>query len=315
MLVFLQHMMCQRDTSSTVTHTETMSIARELKFPILDFNVDDDDDDLVKRFIDALTKIGFVAIRFKSDIVEQTKRQAKKALSVEIKTMIDHHPRKGLSPYKSENFACLLGQKAKNDKVVKYRYVIGNSDETPLDRSLKTCFEEMCKVSKRVLRLLAKGLKLRDENYWISSQENISTLTANYYPSLLEDDEDFDMQVHTDVDFMTLVSSDRPGLEIEWSDRKTWVQAPYGPNMFILNVADALSEWPGLTKMFKSTKHRVMCPIRGKDRISLAFFVAPHPSTKMCNPYEANHDDAITYKKWRRKRIARALKALRTCGD
>ena len=219
-----------------------------------------------------------------------------------------HHPRKGYSPYESENFACLLGRKRPNDRVVKYRYV-NSEPESELDETLKTCFDLMKSISERVLRILAKGLKLK-EDYWISTQENVSTLTANYYPCREEDDE-LDMQEHTDVDFITLVCSDEEGLEIEWSDG-TWTKAPFGSDVLILNVADALSEWPGLSGTFRSTRHRVKCSSSSTGRISLAFFVAPHPRTKMCDPFDGSKSEGtLTYKKWRRRRIARALKALK----
>ena len=305
-------------------------------FPLLDFRCDEkDDESMIKSLIHSLSNIGFVAIKIshkQASIVKKTQSFAKRTFNPSIhltnndfknspffnnkteeldslkKTDKDHHhPRKGYSPYESENFACLLGRKRPNDRVIKYRYV-NSEPESELDDTLKTCFEMMKSISERVLRMLAKGLKLK-EDYWISSQENVSTLTANYYPCREEDDE-LDMQEHTDVDFITLVCSDEEGLEIEWSDG-TWTKAPFGSDVLILNVADALSEWPGLSGTFRSTRHRVKCSSSSTGRLSLAFFVAPHPRTKMCDPFEGESEDTLTYKKWRRRRIARALKALK----
>ena len=283
------------------------------RIPILDFR--EDSLKISASLLESLSKIGFVAIKLPSQsasIIEKTFSITKRSLSSsDTLSKKTHHPRKGLSPYESENFACLLGKRRPNDRVVKFRYV-NSEPKSELEMQMKSCFEEMKKISHRVLRLLAKALKLR-EDYWISSQENVSTLTANFYPCM-EDDDEFDMQEHTDVDFITLVCSDEEGLEIEWCDG-TWIKAPFGSDILILNVADALSEWPGLSGTFRSTKHRVKCASGSRGRISLAFFVAPHPNTKMCNPFTSVDGDAsvdtITYKKWRRRRIARALKALK----
>ena len=71
------------------------------------------------------------------------------------------------------------------------------------------------------------------------------------------------------------------GLQIHTQDGG-WVDAPYDPAAFTVNIGDLMARWTG--DRWRSTRHRVLPPspdAPAEDLVSLVFF------------YEANHDAVV----------------------
>jgi len=214
---------------------------------------------------------------------------------------------------------------------------------------MKQYYAAMELLANRLLRLLAIAAGIKDPAFWTGClKDHVSTLTCNCYPAMpravlqghaeasvrqeavASTNSDLRMQAHTDVDMITILAQDTnevaaPGLQVRspcptllgrkgsGNQDAGWVHVPYERNMLIVNVGDALSQWPGLVGRWRSTEHRVLMPSKrmnsmttliksgsevsnprsnrtvfAKSKIparhSLAYFVAPHPHTIMVPP-------------------------------
>lgn len=79
---------------------------------------------------------------------------------------------------------------------------------------------------------------------------------------------------HTDYGFLTILAQDRVGgLQIQRVDG-SWIDAPYVPGSFILNIGDILARWTN--DRFNSTPHRVINRSDRLDRYSIAMFFDPN---------------------------------------
>jgi isopenicillin N synthase-like dioxygenase len=88
---------------------------------------------------------------------------------------------------------------------------------------------------------------------------------------------------HTDFGTVTVLDREpgTGGLQVYTMDGR-WVDAPYDPDAFTINIGDALARWTG--DRWRSTRHRVLAPAVSapdEDLVSLIFF------------YEADHDAVI----------------------
>ena len=53
-----------------------------------------------------------------------------------------------------------------------------------------------------------------------------------------------------------------------------WVDVPPVPGAFVVNIGDLLEQWTN--GVFKSTRHRVVNQVAGRERYSCAFFTSPN---------------------------------------
>ncbi|KAI9797073.1 MAG: hypothetical protein M1833_005678 [Piccolia ochrophora] len=158
------------------------------------------------------------------------------------------------------------------------------------------CFE----AARRILRAMAMGLGLADENYFLRYHTGInSQLRLLHYPSIpakeLETESLARMPAHSDWSSLTMLfQDDCGGLEVEDPHKKgTFMAAQPLENSLIMNVGDCLMRWSN--DFLKSTLHRVTLPpfetsFTGPDRItrerySIPYFVTPDPDTMIeCLP-------------------------------
>ena len=89
---------------------------------------------------------------------------------------------------------------------------------------------------------------------------------------------------HTDFGAITLLLQDAVGgLEVLDKRTETWHTVPPVEGAFIVNIGDLMQRWTN--NRYKSTMHRVITPLSGKDRYSCAFFVyGPLEHTVECIP-------------------------------
>ncbi|EIN10878.1 Clavaminate synthase-like protein [Punctularia strigosozonata HHB-11173 SS5] len=194
-------------------------------------------------------------------------------------------------------------------KDIKESYEIGsdNDDEQPniwLPEEVLPCFRSLTtdlywkcfEIAKDILRLLARGLGLEDEDYFVKLHSgNYNQLRLLHYPPVpagdIESHKSSRMPAHTDWCTMTMLfQDDCGGLEVEVPNNPgVFVPAPPIKDALIMNVGDLLMRWSN--DYLKSIHHRVGLPptdfgdrFTGPDRMtrarySIPYFVAPDPRT------------------------------------
>lgn len=151
------------------------------------------------------------------------------------------------------------------------------------------CFEACSKLTLRVLLAIARGLKMKDVNYFVRCHADIarpgdktmSCLRLLKYPQLLSLADVKPNQVrlgeHTDYGSITLLfQRDIGGLQVKSPDGQ-WIDAVPMANTVVVNIADLLQRWTA--DRLLSTSHRVMIPEDERERLkvrrSLVFFANP----------------------------------------
>ncbi len=104
----------------------------------------------------------------------------------------------------------------------------------------------------------------------------------------------FGVHPHTDYGFLTILAQDQVGgLQVRRVDG-SWIDAPYIPDTFVLNVGDMLARWTN--DEFNSTPHRVVAPAVLTDRCSIAFFFDPNIEAHIaCMPRFTSADRPAKY--------------------
>jgi isopenicillin N synthase-like dioxygenase len=129
-----------------------------------------------------------------------------------------------------------------------------------------------------LIRLFAVALG-RDEHFFDDKiDNNMSTLTANYYYPLSAPPLPGQLRKgpHTDWGTLTILYQDEVGgLEVERKGHG-WRSVPYTEGSFVVNIGDLMAFWTG--GRWVSTMHRVRNPSAGRAqaRISIPFFHMPN---------------------------------------
>ncbi|KAL4874335.1 hypothetical protein BJY04DRAFT_225125 [Aspergillus karnatakaensis] len=166
-------------------------------------------------------------------------------------------------------------------------------------------------LGKEILRALALGLNLEDEEYLArkhSGQDNQLRL-LHYLPvpaADLENERVSRCAAHTDWSSITMLFQDGcGGLEVEDVSRPgNFVPAPPVKNSIIMNVGDLLQRWSN--DRLRSTNHRVGLPplsdrIEGPDRVtrerySIPYFMSPDDEAVIeCIPSCMSEDQPAKY--------------------
>jgi len=88
---------------------------------------------------------------------------------------------------------------------------------------------------------------------------------------------------HTDWGSITILAQDGAGgLELQTA-AGDWIKALPIPGTFVVNLGDLLARWTN--DLYRSTPHRVINNLSGRDRYSLALFLDPHYDARIeCLP-------------------------------
>jgi isopenicillin N synthase-like dioxygenase len=147
--------------------------------------------------------------------------------------------------------------------------------------------EGMCRAYAEAVRTLyyelldicAAALGLAPGWFTKRAQRSSHTFNINRYPPLTETgppkDGQFRIAPHTDWGILTILDR-QPGyggLQVQAPDG-SWMDAPYVPDAFTVNVGDLLARWTG--DRWRSTRHRVLPPAAeapDEDLISLIMFL------------------------------------------
>jgi len=146
----------------------------------------------------------------------------------------------------------------------------------------------MTTVSRELLGLCAAALELPDDPLGALARHPTWTFNINRYPPLTEVGTplpgQFRIGPHTDFGTVTVLDREpgAGGLQVDVEGRG-WVDAPYDPDAFTVNIGDLLAHWTGLR--WRSGRHRVLPPQADaphEELVSLVFF------------FELDHDALVT---------------------
>ena len=124
----------------------------------------------------------------------------------------------------------------------------------------------MTTVSRDLLRLCADAWAVPPDSLAALAQHPTWTFNINRYPPLTEVGPplpgQFRIGPHTDFGTVTVLDREpgAGGLQIDIEGRG-WVDAPYDPDAFTVNIGDLLAHWTGLR--WRSGRHRVLPPQAG----------------------------------------------------
>ncbi|MFG2968743.1 isopenicillin N synthase family dioxygenase [Streptomyces sp. NPDC048288] len=94
------------------------------------------------------------------------------------------------------------------------------------------------------------------------------------YPGRAPVGDDQGVGVHKDYGFLTLLLTDEvPGLQVETPDGQGFIDVPYLPGAFVVNLGELLEV--ATNGYLKATNHRVVSPPGARERFSAPFFYNP----------------------------------------
>ncbi|NIH84009.1 isopenicillin N synthase family dioxygenase [Amycolatopsis granulosa] len=133
---------------------------------------------------------------------------------------------------------------------------------------------EALRVSREVLRALAASLG-QDEGYfdeWFDA-EAATHVKIIRYPGRVREDADQGVGSHKDYGYLALLQQDEVGgLQVQAADG-SWIDAVPVPGSFVFNIGEMLEIATG--GYLTATRHRVVSPPAGVERLSVPFFLGP----------------------------------------
>ncbi|MFD8499865.1 isopenicillin N synthase family dioxygenase [Amycolatopsis sp. NPDC059657] len=143
-------------------------------------------------------------------------------------------------------------------------------------------------LSDELLTIFAAALDLPADHFTRHTGHPTYTFNINWYPPMTHvgtpEPDQFRIGPHTDFGTVTILDRQAGvgGLQVYTSDGR-WVDAPFDPDAFTVNIGDLMARWTG--DRWRSTRHRVLPPDASapdEDLVSLIFF------------YETDHDARIS---------------------
>lgn len=161
---------------------------------------------------------------------------------------------------------------------------------TEFQRAGEAYYRAMERLGSHLMELFAEALELPTSWFADKFDHHFSILSSIYYP--VQDKEPLPGQLragaHTDYGSLTILApSDAPGgLQVR-TRSGLWVDVPFVPGAFVINIGDMMQRWTN--ERWVSNLHRVVNPgsnsaVR-KPRQSIAFFMHPnHDASIECIP-------------------------------
>ncbi|MEO3783874.1 2-oxoglutarate and iron-dependent oxygenase domain-containing protein [Actinocorallia sp. B10E7] len=156
--------------------------------------------------------------------------------------------------------------------------------ETPgLRVLLEDYLGRMRALADELLRLCAAALELPPDFFTSRTGHPSYTLNLNWYPPIpvtgVPEPGQFRIGPHTDFGTVTILDREpgTGGLQV-WSEENGWVDAPFVPGSFTINIGDLLARWTG--ERWKSNRHRVLPPDASapdEELVSLVYFYETDP--------------------------------------
>lgn len=160
--------------------------------------------------------------------------------------------------------------------------------EVPALRSALTDYlARMRTLSDDLMSICAAALGLPDDHFAAYLRHPTFGFNLNWYPARKRvgapAEGQYRIGPHTDFGTVTVLDREPGlgGLQVYTVDGR-WVDAPYDPDSFTINIGDLMARWTG--DRWRSTRHRVLAPPADapeEELLSLVYF------------YEADHDAVI----------------------
>ncbi len=149
------------------------------------------------------------------------------------------------------------------------------------EKALRAYYAGMSALAATILRIFAAALDLPGDFFESKTDKHISTLRLTHYPALMSAPNAGEERsgAHTDTGALTILRiDDAPGGLQVCSREGKWINVPYVPGTFVINIADMMMAWTN--DAWISTLHRVVNPPSAAGdtgrRLSMPFFFQPN---------------------------------------
>jgi isopenicillin N synthase-like dioxygenase len=139
-------------------------------------------------------------------------------------------------------------------------------------------------LSHRIMGLFAASLGLPEAYFADKIDRHFAVLSSIYYPVPKQPPLPGQLRAgaHTDYGSLTILApTDAPGGLQVLAKSGRWIDVPYVPDAFVINIGDMMARWSN--DRWVSTPHRVVnpptIPPAWKPRQSVAFFLHPNYDT------------------------------------
>ncbi len=131
----------------------------------------------------------------------------------------------------------------------------------------------LSRVGLRLLRHWAVSLGAAEDIFDPAfSDEPATLIKVVHYPGRADYDQGVGTHKDSGVITLLLLEPGSTGLQVELADGQ-WLDAPPVPGSFVVNIGELLEVATG--GYLRATRHRVLAPQPGADRISIPYFVNP----------------------------------------
>lgn len=136
------------------------------------------------------------------------------------------------------------------------------------------------KLASSIMEIFALGLELPRDYFADKVNKGVDFWRVLDYPVPTQAPLPDQLRIgkHTDYGTLTLVMSDRPGLQVQ-TPQGNWDDVPYVPGSIQINIGDMMAQWTN--DRWVSTMHRVLAP-EGDEirrRMALTFFLTANYDT------------------------------------
>ncbi|MEJ2801065.1 2-oxoglutarate and iron-dependent oxygenase domain-containing protein [Comamonadaceae bacterium PP-2] len=142
-------------------------------------------------------------------------------------------------------------------------------------------FHALDALGRHLMGLLAMALGLQRNHFDPSLTRCLSTLRLLHYPpqNVVEHPSQMGCGSHTDWGSLTLLAQDEiGGLEV-LDEHGQWQPVPPVPGSFVVNLGDLVARWTN--DIYRSTVHRLVNRVSGRDRYSLPYFFQINEDTSI----------------------------------
>jgi isopenicillin N synthase-like dioxygenase len=154
------------------------------------------------------------------------------------------------------------------------------SEPAGLEEVWSRYYREMSRLAGNLMRVFALALDLPEHFFDDKIDRHITNMSVIHYPPLEREPLPGQLRggPHTDFGSLTILQRDDApgGLQVQIGGE--WVDAPFVPDSFVINLGDLMAEWTN--DRWVSTVHRVVPPptLRdgSTDRMSIPFFHQPN---------------------------------------
>jgi len=176
------------------------------------------------------------------------------------------------------------------------------------DQFLSSLYERQDELKKVLFVAIAEMFGLEPDTFSQHCAEDMGEIRLLHYPGLAGDDADFGISAHTDVEALTLMHQDAPGLQFIPRDTGEWIDAPVRPGEFVVIVGDTMERFTN--GVLAATPHRVVLTPHARNSIVRFFTMHPDTEVRPLAPFLTEGLEAKYTPVTVRRHVAETLKEL-----